>query len=65
MTIQNPDAPASPKQIDFIRDLLDKNGFDRDGFDFDDPPLTKGEAHGWIDALKAGRLPEGVSDPNA
>jgi hypothetical protein len=66
-TIQNPDAPASPSQHTYITDLLKKTGkWTYDQFNWVDPkPLTKGEASLWIEALKSGNLPEGITDPNA
>jgi hypothetical protein len=65
-SIQNPDAPASPNQHNYITDLLKKTGkWTYDQFEFQNPPLTKGEASAWIEALKGGNLPQGISDPNA
>lgn len=64
VTIQNPDAPATPNQLKWVRDNLAKMGFDPDG-DFELEGMTKGEASAWIEATKNGRLPEGVSNPKA
>jgi hypothetical protein len=64
VSIANPDAPASDKQIKWVKDNLTKMGFDPDG-DFELAGMTKGEASAWIEATNKGQLPDGVSNPKA
>jgi hypothetical protein len=64
VSIANPDAPASDKQIKWVKDNLTKMGFDPDE-DFELAGMTKGEASAWIEATNKGQLPDGVSNPKA
>jgi hypothetical protein len=58
--IQDPNAPASPKQIQYVIDLLSGLGFDPNAIDFDG--VTKGEASGYIETLRSGNVPQEFID---
>ena len=58
----DPNAPASPKQHDYIRDLLKNNGYNEEDFNFTN--LKSGEASEWIAALKTGNIPDFAQSPN-
>jgi len=63
MTIRNPDADASQKQINLIKKLInEKTPFTDDQFDLDG--LTMGEAKVTIDSLFEGRLPDSWTTPD-
>jgi hypothetical protein len=66
--IKDPNAPATDAQIGKIKYLMKKHNIDPDEIDFDQPPMTKGEASAYIDSLeKDGTLPTTgeIDDPKA
>lgn len=56
--IQDPTAAASPKQVQYVMDLLGNLGVDPNLFDWNG--LTKGEASSYIETLRTGKIPDDV-----
>lgn len=61
---ESDEVPATEQQLNAIKALLIKNGWKAEQFGWDD--FRAGEAAEWIESLSAqGKLPQGVTDPNA
>lgn len=52
----DPNRPASPKQVQYVSDLLGRQGIDPNDYDWDG--LTAGEASAFIETLRDGRIPQ-------